>query len=358
MGDLMSDTCDYTGLCKRYGNFCVPAYKIKVGGVDVAAAMKLSVVEIRAKLVLEGTSIVEIKIGDAYSDREHAFDRRLKDKFVLGTAVELEMGYGSNTSSIFKGYVALVGAEFEEFPLFVVTLMDARRLMMVSGVKQVLHDVKNYSDAFRTVIGGYSSLCTPKIAGTDDKLERPLSQNGSDYEFIMDGLIREGKADREFFIFGGTAYFRKPRSVKTPVMNMKYGQVLLSLYIQEEYLDLDVEVIGYNSMEQKTFVGKAAAKSSSRQKKAVSQKASYTLTDPDADSQQKAGDRAAAIAARQLWQNRRGEGGAIGLPEVVPGRYVKVSGLEEMADQSYYVTEVVHTLNHESYLTSFTIGGW
>ena len=161
----------------------------------------------------------------------------------------------------------------------------------------------------------------------------------------MDGLIREGKADREFFIFGGTAYFRKPRSVKTPVMNMKYGQVLLSLYIQEEYLDLDVEVIGYNSMEQKTFVGKAAAKSSSRQKKAVSQKASYTLTDPDADSQQKAGDRAA-------------EGGTIGLPEVVPGRYVKVSGLEEMADQSYYVTEVVHTLNHESYLTSFTIGGW
>ena len=354
----MSGTCDYSGLSKRYGNFCVPAYKIKINGVDVAASMKLSVVEIKACLVLEGTSIVEIRIGDAYSDREHAFDRRLKDKFILGTVVELEMGYGSDTSCVFVGYVAMVGAEFREFALFVVTLMDARRLMMVSGSKQVLHDVKNYSDAFRTVIGSYSALCKPRIDATDDKLNRPISQNGNDYEFIMDGMIREGKADREFFIFGGTAYFRKPRSVKAPLMNMKYGQVLLSLSVQEEYLDQDIEVIGYSSREQKTFVGKARAKSSSRQKSVVSVKAAFTLTDPDADSQQKAGDRAAAVAAGQMWRSRSGEGETIGLPEMVPGRYFKVSGLEAMADNQYYITEVVHTLNHENYLTSFTIGGW
>ena len=65
MGDLMSGTCDYSGLSKRYGNFCVPAYKIKINGVDVAASMKLSVVEIKASLVLEGTSICLLYTSDA-----------------------------------------------------------------------------------------------------------------------------------------------------------------------------------------------------------------------------------------------------------------------------------------------------
>lgn len=358
MANLLSGTYDYAVLSKKYGNFCVPALKIKVNGVDTVTSMKLTVLELQAKLVLEGTSIIEFKIADAYTAKNHSFDSKVKSKFTLGTIVEVELGYLSSTCSIFKGYVAMVGAEFEELPLFVVTLMDARRLMMVSGTKQLLHDVKNYSDAFRTIMGSYSKLCTPKIDSTNDKLDKPLSQNNSDYDFIMKGMIQEGKVNREFFILGDTAYFRKPRSVKAPVMTMKYGQELMALSVQEEYLNLDVEVIGYSAKEQKSFVGKSSAKSASQQKNVTSKTPVYTVSAPDADSQEKVKERAEALAQKQVWKSRTGEGTVIGMPELVPGRFVAVKDLEKMVDNKYYITEVTHQFNNEKFQTVFTIGGW
>lgn len=358
MADLMADIYSYTELAKKYANFYVPTVKIKINNIDVIANLHLSVMDLKVKLSLYAANIVTFKLVGIYDAKTHSFQQTIKEKFVLGTIVEIELGYQSSTLSIFKGFIAMVGAEFGEIPLLLITLMDARRLMMISGVKHVLHDVTNYSDAVSTILQNYSKLCSATIEATNDNLQKPLSQSDTDYDFIVKELISRSKVDREFFIIGETAYFRKPRSVKTPIISLSYEKEILFLKTREEYLDLDIEIIGYDSINQEIYTKKETVSVSEEQKKILGETPVFTITDPEADNQEKVNERAKTTANKREWNLRKGSCKVIGLPEIVPGRYIKIENLEEMVNHTYYITEVTHEMNEEDFTTTFEIGGW
>jgi|LSQX01.3.fsa_nt_gb hypothetical protein len=358
MGDLMSGTCSHKVLANKYGNFLVPAYKIKVNGTDVVTTMKLDVEEMVIALSLNAASSTVIKFANLYDEESSSFKSDVKDKFKLGTIVEIEVGYLSETTMVFKGYVAGLGAEFDEYPLLTVQLLDARRLMMASGKKQLLHEVKNYSDAFNTVMSSYSKLCTPVVDSTDDNLENPLAQTTNDYNFVTRELIQKGKAPREFFILGDKVYFRKPAKVTSPIMKVKYGRELLTFSMMSSYLDMKVVVSGYDSKAQKAISATAAAKSPGGLSSIISSPPEIYFVDPDADTTEKAKTRAAALAEREINRAMTGSGHLMGIPEVVPGRFLEVEALDGMVNKKYYITEVVHTIDTESFTTTFEIGGW
>lgn len=358
MGDLMSGSYSNKVLANKYGNFLVPAYKIKVNGTDLVATTKLVVAEMVITLSLNAASSAVIKFANLYDEESHSFDSNVKGKFKLGTVAEIEIGYLSATTMVFKGYVAGLGVEFEEYPLLTVQMMDARRLMMASGKKHLLHDVKNYSDAFNTVMDNYARLCSPSADATSDNLAKPLAQTTNDYNFVTKELIEKGKAPREFFILGDKAYFREPAKVTTAIMTIKYGRELLAFSMMSGYLDMKVVVSGYDSKAQKAVSATAATKSTDSQSPVISSPPEIYFVDPDADSQEKSKTRATAIAKRELNKVCTGNGTLIGLPEVVPGRFLEVESLDSMADKKYYIKEVVHTIDTESFTTSFEIGGW
>lgn len=359
MPDLTTGTYTYDSLVKKYDSFCVPLIKIIVNGTDLVEKMELSIVELKVTLSLEAAGMAVIKIGGMYSDGKQEFDSGVKGKFALGSIVEVEIGYLSSSVNIFKGFVAMSGVEFYTAPCLVVTLMDARRLMMLSGNEHMLHNVKNYSDAFQAVIKKYSKLCSAVVDATDDKLEKPLSQIQNDYLFITKELIEKGKADREFFVLGDKAYFREPRKVKQPVMALKYGRELLSLKIDEEYQDLKIQVIGYDGEKQTVVQGSALVKKNSDLRKVMSSTPSHVLTDPSADTQAKADAKAKAIAEEKGWKACSGKGVTVGLPELVPGRFVSIESLEKDYEGcKYYIKSVVHEIRKDNFKTVFEIGGW
>lgn len=359
MPDLMTETYTYNALAEKYGGFCVPLVKIKQNGTDLISTMKLSIVDIRVTLSLDAANMVVFKIGGIYDEEKHSFDGRVKSTFTLGSILEVELGYLSSSLNIFKGYVAMTGVEFCETPLLVITLMDVRRLMMVSGNRHMLHEVDNYSDAFKQVMEKYSKLCSLEIDATSDNLENPLSQVQNDYLFVTRELINNGKTDREFFVLGDKVYFRKPGKMKQPVMTLQYGRELLALKTDEEYQDLKIEVIGYDGKAQNVLQGSAAVAKNSSQKKIVAVTQTYTLADPFADTQKKADEKAEMIAGEKEWRARSGQGITIGLPELVPGRFVSVELLEkDYGDHKYYVRSVVHEIRNDRFQTIFEIGGW
>lgn len=357
MKDLMAVDSSYKILEAQYGNFVIPALKLKVNGFDVIPAMGLVIEEIQVMLSLKLAGMAIIKIAGLYQEKNHSFRSDVKTKFKPGTVVEVELGYLSVTQKVFKGYVSMLGAEFDESPLLVVTLMDARRLMMTSGKKHLLHDVKNYSDAVQKVLGNYSKLCAPVIDATADALEKPISQTTNDFDFISKELIQQGKADREFFIVADKVYFRKPQAVKTPMLKVKYGRELQGLKVDYAYLDLKVQVIGYHQKEQKSVKASTTVSGCLSQSKLLSKTPVFTITDADADSAEKAGIRAAALARERKSQSCSGSGRTFGLPELVPGRYLQVEALETMLNKKYYITEVTHVMNRDHFISCFEIGG-
>lgn len=359
MSDLMTGTYTYEALVSKYGNFCVPLIKIKMNGTDLVSTLKLSIVDIKVTLSIHAASMVVFKLGGLYDEESHSFDKKVKSYFTLGSIMEVELGYLSYTCKIFKGFVAMLGTEIDQAPFLVVTLMDARRLMMLSGSQYMLHEVVNYSDAFKNIINKYSKLCSPEIDATDDGLEKPLSQTQNDYLFVTRELIKNGKVDREFFVLGSKVYFRIPRKVKQPVMTLQYGRELLALKVDEEYQDLKVEVIGYDDKEQNVLCGSATVKKNKKQKQLFSTAQTYTLTDPSINTQKKANEKAKVIAKEKEWKARTGRGVTIGLPELVPGRFVKVESLDkDYGDHQYYMESVVHEISGESFRTIFEIRGW
>lgn len=357
MADLMSMSTSYSVLEVQYGNFKVPAMKIKVSGLDIIKNMGLLVAEMEVTLSLRSAGMAVIKFAGLYDLKSHSFQSDVKTKLKPGTIVEIELGYLSSTQNVFKGYVAMVGAEIGEVPLFVVTVLDARRLMMTSGRKQVLHDVANYSDAVKTVLGEYSKLCSPVIDATSDSLEYPVSQTTNDYDFIMKELIGSGRTDREFFIVADKAYFRKPQSAKTSMMKVRYGRELTWLKVDFSYLNLKVEVIGYNPKEQEAVKSSATAKGFLSQSILQGTPPVLTVPDADADSSEKTSIRAQALARKKEESSCAGSGTVIGLPEIVPGRFLEVEALDSMLDNKYYITEVTHVINGENFMTHFQIGG-
>ncbi|MBE6559998.1 MAG: hypothetical protein E7662_02630 [Ruminococcaceae bacterium] len=357
MADLMSASFNYAALEAKYGNFVVPAFKIKSMGMDLISTLDLSVIELDITLSLDAAGMVIIKIADAYDLESHSFSSKVKSAFKLGTVMEVEIGYLSFTTSVFKGFVAGVGAEFDEHPLFIVKLMDARYLMKTSGVQRILYNEKNYSDVFKKVMSKYSRLCSVECEATSDKLENPISQSTNDYDFVREELIRKGKSEREFFIFGGKVYFRTPHKNKTPIMTVNYGRELLRFSMMEDYINTVIQVVGYNYADAREITAKATAKSSSLTSVITPAPVQYFI-DADADSAAKAKTRAGTIADRLAQEKCAASGEMIGLPEIIPGRYLAVDALDKMADKKYYITEVTHSLSDSRFVTRFEAKGW
>ena len=356
--DLMSAVTDYSILENRYGNFMVPAFKIKASGVDLVSTLNLTVTELKITLSMHYPGMAVFKIADEYDHESHSFTSAVKSKFKLGTVLSIEIGYLSDTTAVFKGYVAGLGAEFDEIPQIVVKVMDARRLMMTYGVQRVMYEEKNYSDVFKKVMSKYSKLCSVSCDATSDNLEKPISQSCSDYDFVTKELVKNGKAEREFFIFNDKVYFRKPHVNKTPVMTVNFGRELLRFNTMADYLDTKVYVVGYDPENQKAVSSNTSAKTSEPMSSVITPAPSQFFIDADADSSGKAKNRASAIADSMVDEHCFAEGELIGLPEIVPGRYLKVASMDSAFDRKYYVTEVEHTITSAEFVTRFESKGW
>lgn len=354
MSDLMKGRTDFDTLANQYGNFLVPLVKIKVNGQDVVKTMDLHLEEVEVTCSLKAAGYARIKIGSCYDEEQSRFDGKIKDKFKLGTVVSVELGYLSHSELVFKGYVAMLGVELLKQKLLVVTLMDARRLMMTSGKKHLLWDVKNYSDAFQNVMDTYGKLCSIESDPTKDELEYPISQTSSDYDFVTKELARKG--NREFFVFGEKAYFRKMNQDSSSIMKLQFGRELFEFRVDHMYLDAKIKVFGYNHEEEEQITYEKAVKSSLSQSSVMSTP-EYTIVDHDVDSQEKAKNRGEFIAQYEKNRSCTGTGKTIGLPELVPGRYIEIEKVDDLVNKKYYISEVRHTIVDDYFVTEFEIGG-
>ncbi|MBR5089301.1 MAG: hypothetical protein IK093_07730 [Ruminiclostridium sp.] len=358
MADLMTATEKYSSLENKYGCFVVPAFRIKSGGTDLVAKNNLTVADLSVTLSLENAGMAVIKLAGLYNIEKRSFDSKVKSLFKLGTVMEIEVGYLSATIPVFKGYVDGLGTEIDEEPMLVVKLMDARRLMMTSGIRKQLYDDKNYSDIFKKVMGRYSKLCSIEAEATNDKLTAPVSQSTSDYNFVKNELLKKGKSEREFFILYDKAYFRKPCANKTPIMTVIYGRELFRISTMSDYLDTEIEVIGYDPKNSVSISSKATVKSSEQQTPVLTPAQKQFFIDADADSEEKAKIRVCSISDKLKRESCYAEGELIGIPEIVPGRYLQVDEIDEIANKSYYLTEVTHHINSSTFRTLFEAKGW
>lgn len=351
-------------LSTKYREFDVPTFKIKIDGTEVSLKdLTVKNLEVHLSTGMEA-SMCCFEVYEIYDLDARTFTKSHMSTFELGKTVEVYMGY-IETTLVFKGYIETVRALFgdEDFPHLFIECLDVKGLMM-HGIKSVMYNMTTYSDVVNKVLGTYGSLAGTKTVDTCTTLKREIQQNKeTDYVF----LCRLAKSIHyEFFVLAGKVLFRKPTySDKTPVITFDWGAVLLS-FEQSRSLSKyvsKVTVKGYDDNEHKVIESTASSSvtvgGGSKKPDAFSStlaSSAMVVIDYEINTVDEAKDRAEAELNSRSLNFIVGKGRCVGLPEIVPGKYIEVKNMDADVDQKYYVTSVVHKINNGKYLTEFEAG--
>ena len=360
MADLMTAVWEYEKLQTTYKDFRVPAASFVIGGKDLTKT-NAALTRIEAVLSLDGASSVRAEFADCYSVKNGSFDSAVSGAAVPGKTVELLLGYSSSLVKVFQGYLSniRVHASTETGYSLEFVGLDVRRLMMTDNFHVRELKITNYSDAVSEVLKRYKKLASAVIDATDENLKDGLIwQNGSDYDFITRDLIDSGRVEREFFAAVDKVYFRKPRSVSSPVLTLRPGGGLISLETDGEYLNTAWNVLGFDPAAGKPIQDRAAAKTDGTVTDALGGPGEYFVSDPACVNKTQTGRRAKSLADTALRGSQKAVIRTIGLPEMIPGRFVKIERVDSLVNKKYYITRVTHTFDEDGFHTVLETEGW
>ncbi|MCM1157424.1 MAG: phage baseplate assembly protein V [Bacteroidales bacterium] len=352
--DLMTAVYTYDELVKEYQDFRVPAAAIYIGNSkeNVIAAKKAAVESIRITLSADQTAVLSFRIVNGFDLTTHSMQGEIKELFRVGKVIEAALGYGSSLTTVFKGYIAEYKTVYQEMPAISVTALDLRKLLMQSRRRKYKYAENTYSQIFSEVMGNYRKLYdTLHVDSVEQKEE--LTQNDTDYRFIRDELCRKG--NREFFVVGKDVYFKKPEEEGSSFLELEWGKNLISFQAGSGYCNGQMKV--YSCQEDKTW--------NTAQTSIKTGDDTPSLT---AETQIEEWELGAGLdtqiltnwldkkASEKKEKNRTAAGTLIGLPELVPGRYIKIKGVDSDDEGIYYLKEVSHSFDHDGFITSFSVG--
>ncbi|MDR0469839.1 MAG: hypothetical protein LBH09_07700 [Peptococcaceae bacterium] len=356
MTDLMSGSDTYEALAQKYKNFLVPAFKIKAGNTDLADSFGLGVDNLAINLSLDAANSCGFTVVNAYDRKASSFSEKILAQLKLGTILTVEIGYGSQTTMLFKGYISELSYDFQDYPTLTISALDVRRLMMEGDSRMLIHNVKSYSEAFSAVMERYQNICSDFVIDDTDKNLTNVTQHNSDYEFVTKELASKGA--REFFVLADKAYFRILQKVEEPLTTLEWGKGLMSFSRNSMYHNASIQVIGFDEKNKDVLIAEVSSKSSDAQVDPIPKPQPSVIHQPDALEIAAVNKRAENEGKKKKQKTQGGSGVCIGLPEVVPGRFIELKKLDKSIDNKYYITNVSHSLGSDGYTTRFNIGGW
>ncbi len=176
----------------------------------------------------------------------------------------------------------------------------------------------------------------------------------SDYDFIVKAAKR---FNYEFFSLGGYVYFRKAKENAAVLMEISPSCVIYSYNIEYDLTGIvgAVEVRGIDAA--KGSVITAKRKNSNKlslgsKAKSLVSKQTKVYFDPSADTKESADQRAESLMESISYRLASLEMEIAGLPEIIPGSYIQISGIGSAISNTYYITETAHYINNEgTYIT-------
>lgn len=358
--DLMKSVTTYALLKAKYRNFEAPTVNVLVDGTDLARqkGARLSAVTVALSCGYEASGASFDVVGE-YQYSQSDFSAQGAARLLqLGAKVEVQLGY-IQTETVFSGLIASVSYQYDadEEAVIHVECMDAKCLLMKMQRLEIRSE-KKVAPVVNALLGQQpvSSYLSGRSVQLAEAEAEPLQMNmDSDYDF----LVRQAQyTGCEFFIFAGKAYFRQPPRAAAPLMTLEPGMGVqrMSLSLQGAPLVQKVTVAGVDPTSDKPVSGSAAASGSfgkgagpARMLKGTQR----TYFDPRATSAKLAMDRAKVLMAGIQQQFGLLECQCEGLPELVPGRWLKIKGFQPEADRNFYITSVRHVLDTESFTTTF-----
>lgn len=366
----------FDSLAEEYKDYKQPMVVVKINNMNFSenkSNLDFTDVEVELSCGYEA-SMAAISIINGFDKEKGCFRTQdLKKYIFLGSSVSISMGYDTVAKNIFRGFIAKVNfiSEEDEMPYVQITCMDVKGIMMSGSYAKQL-SATTYSDAVDELFkkSVYEKMRSKEIftelaiSQTPDKQHASSSQNEndqsiemvneSDYEFVVRAAK---KFNYEFFVDSGIVIFRKAKSAKNPIMELTLKKGLKRFDICYDITGLveSIQVRGMDTSKIKLIKSKQKYNekiSMGNKAKQLLKKSERIYIDATAKSQQDTQYRSEYLLDDMSYRFGTLECECIGMPELKPGNYIKISGIGEPADNEFYICTAKHIRDSEGkYIT-------
>lgn len=328
------------------GGLLVPRFTL-VLGEETLLETSGRVVSLSVDASLDGASRFAVTLASEYDLVAGEFTGVDTSRFELGADATVDLGFGDDQERVFVGRVTGNRAVFPaDGPPTIEVSGYGPLYAMTRDSESESWDERTDSEVAADVVGEYDFDAT-EIEETG-VIRRKVVQNGqNDFRFLQGLAARNG-----FECFGhlGTFHFRAPREDADPALTLHYGDDLRSFTVERTDADdvSEVEVRHWDPKAKREIVGTAERETEGDARRVVRR---------PVDSREEADRVAEAELDRLARGTVRARGETIGLPALVPGEPIVVTGVGEFGGESgptYYVRSVTHRLDAQGgYRTTF-----
>lgn len=345
---LMKSNYTYSSLTSKYDNFMLPCCEIKVDGKDILELAHTKLLSLEVTLSIEDTGSSYFFIKEEYNRGNSGFESDLSSILKVGKIIEVYIGYQSTTTLVFKGFIGSLETTFdvEDSMGFEVMAFDARWLMKTDNVPYLFYEKPNYSDIATEILNRYKTFFKINIDATSDQLTEPVIQKENDFEFLKNTVAL--KTGFEFFIVADEVYLRK-KTLESPFYKIDISTGLRHFSRNTKYVNREIEIQGLDLNFTEPISTKVKAKGSQQIEVIPPALSIYPIEDALTNKE-------VDTIANNLKKNLESSSKTsqiviIGIPEIVPARYIEVDKLDKSVNDTYYIVEVVHKISDDGYET-------
>lgn len=355
-------TYDWTALGKKYDDFSAPSFQVSVDGKDLETG-EYHIPSLEVELTSEGAAGgCSFTLESQYDYENRRWDDSAADIIKLGSKLVVSGGYVQK-KELFYGYVDDYSFDFQEdgCPRITVTGIDGMGYLMslrepiYAGKKKAAEIVKEILN--KSVSAGFAKKVT---VGSLSDFETPLvKEQIDDWKYL--NLLSQ-RFGCSLFAVDGEMIFDDVSSQTSPIMTLTLGQGLYSFRkrVSLAHQVGKVEVWG-RDVNQKAVKGAASSVTTGGSGKSAAQ---WVSALKDAVLREYSEFARTQEECQSLAQRRlngiamglvSGGGECIGMPELIPGRYLEVDGGDKNSNGTYFLTKVKHQFTDDGYRTSFEI---
>ena len=354
----------YASLAKKYDNFTAPGFSIEVGGKELALG-KYHIPGVEVEISAAGTAGgCNFQIEGQYDFKNSKWVNDAAKLIKPGAKLIVKGGY-QERKELFYGYVDDFSIDFnsDKTPFIQVNGIDGLGYLM-NMYTPLYAGEKKPKEIVETILKKSQSAGFAKKVqvGALDGFETPIIKElTDDWKFLCTLAERYGTM---LFAVDGELIFDNVLTKTSPILTLTVGKsvrhfsrrVSLSHQVGKvEVMGRDVNqvaVMGSASSVTAGGEGKTAAEWVSGLKEStLRERSEYARTQKECETL--AQNRLNSIAMGFV----SGEGECVGIPELIPGRYLKIDGGDELTNGTYFLSKVIHRFRTDEYITAFEIKG-
>ncbi|MDB4950486.1 MAG: hypothetical protein JWM27_3135 [Gemmatimonadetes bacterium] len=357
------------------GKYLAPGFRVSVDGSDLTLDLSLQVTRVSVKLAADGMDECSLSLANPYPELPWTHGSQ-KGLFTLGSGLKVQMGYVDKLKDLFDGEVTAMTVSFPEGGHAALEVQGKSRLHRLQASFGPFTYPNATDEAVVKKVAQRSSLGTKVDATEATYATLTQGSSVSDLAFLRE---RARLVGREMFVTGTTLNFVKPREAGGEAYTLVWGRTAKAFASPGEYVPLlsftptsdaeaqvsEVVVRWYDAATMKVIEGKAGKGAEAAQMGAETGGAAavsafggarkLVVTDKAVATPAEAEAHAKARLNELEMNFIRGTGSSVGLPDLAPGKVVKIDGVGPYFGGKYYVTQVTHVVSTGGYRSDFTV---